>query len=278
MKYIDLHVHSNASDGTFTPTELVEYACEKGLSAIALTDHDTVSGIDEAIKACEGKDIKLIPGVELSTEYKGKDIHMLGLFIDYKNKEFIEKLDYFNKLRNDRNRKMCALMQKEGIDISFEKMNELFKDAVLTRAHFARFLLDNGYVSSMKEAFDKYLNEGCSCYVPKVKISPFEAIKIIKAAKGIPIIAHPMLYHFSDMELDQLIKDFKANGLEGIEAIYTLNSDEDEKKLLDLAHKYDLFISGGSDFHGKNKPRTDLGSGFGNLAISEVLLEQFCNY
>lgn len=274
-KYIDLHVHSNYSDGTFSPKELIEYALKKELYAIALTDHDTVMGIKEAKEACEGKNIKLIPGVELSTEYNGKDIHMLGLFIDYTNKEMLDSLEHFNTLRQNRNIKMCELLFNEGIDISMSKLDDAFKGAVLTRAHFARYMLDNGYVKSMDEAFEKYLKEGCPCYVPKVKISPYQAINLIKQANGIPIIAHPMLYHFSYEALEELICNFKEAGLEGIEAIYTLHSPAEEEYLISLAKKYNLFISGGSDFHGKNKPRTDLGTGHGNLLVPASLLEQF---
>lgn len=275
MEYIDLHVHSTASDGTFTPTELIQYACEKNLYAIALTDHDTVSGIDEALKACEGKDIKLIPGVELSTEYNKKDIHIVGLFLDYKNPKLVSRLDELKLLRQNRNQKICDLMRQDGINISMEQLSERFKDSILTRAHFARFLLENNYVTSTEEAFSKYLSEGCNCYVPKVMLSPLEAIKVIKDANGIPILAHPMLYNLTDEQLDNLVKYFKENGLEAIEAIYTLNSPKEEAKTIALAKKYNLKISGGSDFHGKNKPLTDLGSGINNnIAVPKTILEQ----
>lgn len=275
MEYIDLHVHSNASDGTFTPTQLVEYAANKHLSAFALTDHDTVSGIDEAIDAANTYDIQIIPGVELSTAYNNRDVHILGIFVDYHYKPFLEKLKDFNNLRANRNQKMCELLQKEGFDISITQLDEKFGDTVLTRAHFARYLLDKGYITSMKEAFDKYISSGCPCYVPKVKCTPFEAIDIILNAKGVPVLAHPLLYDFTDSELEQLIIQLKESGLMGIEAIYSLNDAQDEANMLALAEKYNLMITGGSDFHGTNKTDIDLGVGKGNLRIPISLLKQF---
>lgn len=277
---IDLHVHSNASDGTYTPEELVNYAVEKNLDFFALTDHDTVAGIErasaEALRlSTDSKKITVIPGVELSTAYNKKDIHILGLFVDYKDKSFIERLCRFNTLRNERNKKMCDLLKNEGIDISMSKMQEKFGETVITRAHFARFLLDNGYVASINEAFKNYLSAGCPCYVPKVKCTPCEAIDIIKKAKGFPILAHPLLYNMTDEELEDLIEKLKASGLTGIEAVYSLNTGSDEEKLISLAKKYKLFITGGSDFHGNNKPDIDLGTGKGNLNIPLSLLEQF---
>lgn len=275
MKYIDLHVHSNASDGTFSPTQLVEYAKSKHLSAFALTDHDSVSGIQEAMNAAVPYDIQVIPGVELSTEYNNCEVHILGLFIDNNYKPFLKKLKEFNEIRNTRNEKMCTLLQKEGFDISISHLDEKFGDTVLTRAHFARYLLDKGYISSMKEAFDKYISSGCPCYVPKVKCTPYEAIEIILKAKGVPVLAHPLLYHFTDAELEELIILLKNSGLQGIEAIYSLNENQDEAKMMALAKKHNLIITGGSDFHGDNKSDIDLGVGRGNLRIPITLLEQF---
>jgi predicted metal-dependent phosphoesterase TrpH len=275
MEYIDLHVHSNASDGTFTPTSLVEYAIQKNLSAFALTDHDTVAGIDEAIKAAASYKLQVIPGVELSTDYNHHDVHILGLFIDYKNPLFLDKLKELNHIREKRNDAMCALFQKEGFDISMDQMIKKFGDTVMTRAHFARYLLDKGDVSSMEEAFDKYLSAGCPCYVPKRKCTPAEAIEIIQKANGFPILAHPLLYHLTMDELEQLILQLKASGLKGIEAIYSLNENQDEANMLALAKKHNLIITGGSDFHGENKRDIDLLVGRGNLRIPASLLEQF---
>ena len=167
---VDLHVHSTCSDGTYTPEELVDYAMEKGLRAFALTDHDTVNGLDRAIRYAERlrqgqtassapKVPEIIPGIELSTEYQGKDIHMVGLFIDYQQPDFAHYLEDFIRSRENRNEKMCALLREHGVDITYEALLAEFPGAVITRAHFARYLLSHGYIQSMKEAFDRYVGE-----------------------------------------------------------------------------------------------------------------------
>ena len=281
MNYIDLHVHSTASDGSYTPSELVRYAIEKGLIAFALTDHDTTSGIDEALNEAElindFSPIKVIPGIELSAEYKGKDIHILGLNIDYRNKEFQKKIEYFRNIRAERNVKMIKLLNKHGFKITEEQLQERFKDAVITRAHFAIMLVECGYVKDKDIAFKKYLNPGCPCYVPRTRINVIDAISLIHLANGKAVLAHPLLYHFSEEELDSLVSLLKENGLQGIEAIYSSNKWNDESRMKQLAKKYDLFITGGSDFHGLAKPTLDLGIGYGDLKVPEKLLSNILN-
>lgn len=285
MNYIDLHVHSTASDGSYTPSELVHYAIKKGLTAFALTDHDTTSGIDEAVREAElinsttASDdmspdiIKVIPGIELSAEYKDRDIHILGLNIDYNNKEFQEKIEFFRNIRAQRNVKMINLLNMQGFKITTEQLEKRFKDAVITRAHFAIFLVEQGYLENKDVAFKKYLNPGCPCYVPRTRINVADAVSLIRQANGKSVLAHPLLYNLSESELDSLVALLKKNGLNGIEAIYSSNKWNDESRMKQLAKKYDLFISGGSDFHGLAKPTLDLGTGYGNLRIPEILLE-----
>ena len=281
MNYIDLHVHSTASDGSYTPLELVHYAIEKGLIAFALTDHDTTAGIDEALNEAElindFSPIKVIPGIELSAEYKGKDIHILGLNIDYRNKEFQKKIEYFRNIRVERNVKMIELLNKHGFKITEEQLNERFKDAVITRAHFAIMLVECGYVKDKDIAFKKYLNPGCPCYVPRTRINVIDAISLIHLANGKAVLAHPLLYHFSEADLDSLVALLKENGLQGIEAIYSSNKWNDESRMKQLAKKYGLFITGGSDFHGLAKPTLDLGIGYGDLKVPEKLLSNILN-
>lgn len=280
MKAVDLHVHSNKSDGTFTPSQLVDYAIQKGLSAFALTDHDTVDGLEEAISYAEKlrKENPLvpevIPGIELSTEYQGKDIHIVGLYIDYTSKEFTKKLDEFVASRDNRNRKMCTLLAQHGIDITYEKLWKEFPDCVITRAHYARYLLNHGYTQSMSEAFDKYIGDRCDCYVPREKITPQDAISLILQAGGIPILAHPILYRMSDARLEELVALLTKCGLMGIEAVYTTNTPAEERLTRKLAEKYQLLLSGGSDFHGSNKPKTDLAIGHGKLFVPEDILNK----
>lgn len=279
---VDLHVHSTRSDGTFTPARLVEYAIEKRLSAFALTDHDTVDGLEEAISHAAELRLRssgnppvpeVIPGIELSSEYQGKDIHVVGLYIDWHNAGFQEYLRGFVASRDIRNEKMCALLQEVGMDISYEKLREAFPDSVITRAHYARYMLAHGYIGSMAEAFEHYVGDHCPCYVPREKVTPAQAVALIREADGIPVLAHPILYHMSDARLDNLVSELKDAGLMGIEALYSTYHSCDERQICGLAKKYDLLLSGGSDFHGDNKPGLDLGTGYGRLIVPDEILE-----
>lgn len=275
---IDLHVHSNYSDGMLTPSELVDYAMQKGLFAFALTDHDTTDGLQEAMEhaaalQCEQSVPEIIPGIELSTDENGKEVHVVGLFIDSANASFQEYLREFVESRTERNRKVCRKFQELGIDVTLEALEERFPDSILTRAHFARYLLEHGNVKSIQEAFARYLGDRCPCYVPREKITPRKAVDLILTAKGLPILAHPILYRMSDARLDKLTADLKSAGLVGIEAIYSTYSPSEERQIRRLADKYDLLISGGSDFHGSNKPGLDMGVGYGKLYIPDEILD-----
>ena len=273
MKTVDLHVHSNFSDGTFTPTQLVNDAVKKGLYAFALTDHDTTEGISEAMQRANtlheaGKAAPIIiPGIEFSTKYQEQDVHIVGLDMDYEQFSFKEQVHIFRDARNIRNEKMIKNLQDAGIDISIEKMQKIYGDAVWTRGHFARYLKELGVVSSMKEAFDKYVGEDCPYYVPRKHGTPMEAVSLIKQAGGVPVLAHPMQYHFSEEVLDDLISSLKEEGLIGIEVFYSTHTPQQEAYVSQLAKKHGLLPSGGSDFHGGNKPNIDLGCGQGNLKI-----------
>ncbi len=264
----DLHVHSCFSDGTYTPTKLAAYAKEKGLKAFALTDHDTVLGIDEAMAAGKTQGIEVIPGIEFSTNYTEKDIHVLGLGIDWKDARFLRKLREFQDSRDLRNRKMIRRMADCGIAITYEKMQEAFPDSTWTRANFARYLVDRKYAKSTKEAFARYVGDDAPCFVPREKVTPFQAVELIRENGGLAVLAHPVLYHLSDEDLDTLVSRLKDYGLDGVEAIYSTYRWYDETHIKALARKYGLSITGGSDFHGSNKPDIDLGVGRGNLKIS----------
>lgn len=275
---IDLHVHSTFSDGSFTPSELVELALKKNLTAFALTDHDTVDGISEAIESAADADIMVIPGIELSTSYKNKDIHILGLNIDYKDEHFLNSIAEFKDLRNKRNTKMIDLLKNQGFPISEKIISERFPDSVITRAHYATWLTENNYVASNDEAFKKYLSPGCPCYVAKTSLTPEKAIDIIHSAGGKAVLAHPLLYAFSSTELDNFVLMLAHNGLDGIEAIYSSNAWTDESHMKALADKYDLLISGGSDFHGTAKPDIELGTGRNNINVPDEILLSFMFY
>lgn len=270
--YVDLHVHSTASDGTLPPSQLVQYALQKGLAAFALTDHDTTAGIPEALQAAEGTSVEVIPGIELSTTWQGGDVHIVGLDIDLENIWFQETLLRFQSSRDSRNDKIIALLQKEGIDITSSSMLEAFPHSVWTRAHFARYLLDRHYVGSVNEAFDRYLGDHSKCYVPREKVTPFQAVRLIKESGGIAVFAHPALCRISTDRLESLVAELKRAGLDAMETIYSTYRPAEEAAMTRLARRHSLKSSGGSDFHGSNKPRIDLGSGMGNLRIPYEIL------
>ncbi|MCD8134051.1 MAG: PHP domain-containing protein [Clostridiales bacterium] len=272
MKRVDLHVHSTASDGTCTPTELVLEAKKAKLYSVALTDHDTVSGIDEFMEAGIKYGLRTIAGVELSTEYENTEIHVVGLFIDPENEALLRQLRTFRDNRDNRNLKMIDRLREEGFQITAEEIYERYPDAVVARPHIARFLADTHQVENIQAAFDKYIGEGCSCYVERYKISPMRAVELIRNAGGVAILAHPCLYKISDETMNQMLKEMKKAGLDGIEALYSRNQASDEQKYRALAKKYGLLISGGSDYHGTNKPDIHLGTGTGDLVVPKKIL------
>lgn len=270
---IDLHTHSTESDGTLTPEELMQLAADTGLSAIALTDHDTVSGLKKAEPSARALGIELVPGIELSTDYNGTEVHMLGFYIDNTNPAFLAKLQEFIHSRDVRNEKMAFLLQKEGFDITLEKLYQKYPESVITRAHFASYLVEHGFIKDRDTVFRKYLGDNCRCYVPREKITPFEAIDLIRLGGGLSFFAHPVLCHMNHDRLRFFVRDLKEAGLTGMEAIYSMNTPGDERNMKKLANEFDLLISGGSDFHGENKPYIHLGTGKGNLRIPESILD-----
>lgn len=276
MKTVDLHVHSNFSDGTCSPKELVALAVKKGLSAIALTDHDTILGIKPAFLAAKQQNapLEVIPGTELSADYQGNDIHIVGLFVDEQNKELLEKTALFIKRRNDRNVEMAKRLQKAGIPITLEAMKAENPDTVITRAHFAKFLVSHNIVKGPKDAFALYLNHDSPYYVPRVKMTGTEAIHLILQAGGIPVLAHPMHYKLEEAVLRKMIEEFKEAGLIGIEVKYSNHTEKEEAFVKALSKEYQLLPSGGSDFHVSNKPAISLGTGRGTLAVPYEYLEK----
>lgn len=278
MKYIDLHVHSICSDGTCTPEELVELAIQNDLVAFALTDHDTVEGVERAMKAAEGRHIQVIPGVELSCEHtispsRKKEIHILGYNLDWNQPELRETLEAVAQERDDRNRKMCENLHRDGYPIDYESLVRRFGNTIVTRAHFARFLLEQGAIPSIDSAFKKILAQDGPYFVMRKYLTPEKGIELIKKAGGLPVLAHPLLYKMSVTELHNLLTELKGYGLRGIEAMYSRNRGNDEAFVRKLASEYDLFITGGTDFHGSNKPDLEIGRGEGNLRVPVMLLE-----
>lgn len=276
-RIIDLHTHTTESDGSFSPEELIAEAKRVGLSAIAITDHDTITGIKKAQFAADNHDLELIPGIELSTDYNGTEVHIVGLYIDVENEYFLSKLAEFKNCRENRNELIVKNLQKEGFDITMEALTAENPDCVITRANIARFLYEHGMIPSIQTAFEKYIGDHCKCFVNRFKITPMDAVKLIKEAGGTAILAHPLLYHLSDSTLQTLVEELKDAGLDGIEAIYCTYTPAEERQMKQFARANGLLISGGSDFHGTTKPKLNLGTGYGKLHIPYEVLENIKN-
>jgi len=274
VKKIDLHAHTTHSDGSFSPGELVREAKRVGLSAVAVTDHDNCGGCAEAKAEGERLGIEVVPGIEISTRF-GVAVHILGFYIQPDAKGTKDFLDWIVWDRDNRNRKMCALMAADGLDISYEKMKERFGTSI-GRPHFAELLVEMGLASSINDAFDKYVEKGRKYYVARNIISLGKAVEIIKNANGVPVLAHPFQYRKNDKELRELIEFGIKHGMRGMECRYSGYSSEKEDYLEALAEEYGLVKTGGSDFHGDFKKHIALGRGTGakELCVPAEWLER----
>lgn len=272
MKYIDLHVHTNASDGTLSPSAVAALAAETGLAAIAVTDHDTLCGIPEATAAANGLPLEIIPGIELSCAYQNTEIHILGLYIDQNDPDFITETNKLLELRDARNEEIIRRFKKGGMEFSIEELTAGNPNTVITRAHFARALVEKGYAATMTQAFKKYLQYGNSYCPRKETVTPEHAMKILTSNRAFPVIAHPCQYKLGDAGTETLVAYLKELGLKGVEVYHSSHNQYESGKLKDLARKYKLLPTGGSDFHGDNKPDIQIGSGRGGLRISYALL------
>ncbi|MCF0229604.1 MAG: PHP domain-containing protein [Parasporobacterium sp.] len=272
MGYIDLHSHTTASDGSFTPDELVKYACEKGLSTIAITDHDTVAGIPAAMSAARSCPVDILPGVEVSSILGNSKIHILGYGIDYDNPKLTGYLNTVAAKRDERNMKICSQLRTYGVDIDYDDFMRSSGCRTITRTHLAQFLINNGYAADKAEAMDKYLGKGRPCYIPMSRLMAEDAIKLIRSFGGVAVLAHPMQYKQSDSGLFMMMNALKDMGLTGVEAVYSTHTHDDEMKFREMADALHFIVTGGSDCHGDLKPDIDLGTGKGNLMIPQTLL------
>ena len=243
MDNIDMHVHTTASEGTMRPEHVVSLAAMQGLKAIAITDHDTMDGIEEAGKAGELMGVTIIPGIELSTDYQGKEVHVLGYFLDENAPALKEYQSWAAEKRQERNEKILERLRKKGFEITMEQLKEANPDAVIGRPHIARKLI--GFT---------------------------DAARLIKRCNGVAVLAHPLQYGYNKSQLDTLVKTAAQAGFSGMEIYYTGYTEADQKKLFDLAEKYTLLPTGGSDFHGDNKPGVQLGTGDGKLSVPAYFL------
>jgi predicted metal-dependent phosphoesterase TrpH len=272
---IDLHAHTTYSDGSATPTELIEVAAAKGCRAIAITDHDTVAGLAEGRKAAGLLGIEFVEGVEISAEYNPGTMHILGYYVDDGSEDFNAKLDELREARAARNLEIARRLQQLGFDISYEEVAQLAGNEVVGRPHFARIMLQKGYVKSIREAFDRFLAKGAPAYVEKKRLCPADAISLIRNAGGVAVLAHPYQLKLSSLEeLERLVCDLAEVGLDGIEAIYSRHSSAERNSYAQLAARYGLLVTGGSDYHGIYKPDIEIIKGLGDLEVPYELLDE----
>jgi predicted metal-dependent phosphoesterase TrpH len=263
----DLHIHTHYSDGTSSPGEVIDDALKAGLSCVAITDHDIVQGVLPAKEAAQPHALEVVPGIELSSEFENCDIHILGYFIDVERGPLVEKINAFLDQRMERMKQMIINLKAVGVNnIEFEEVCALTKSRAVGRAHLAALLLQKGWVSDIKSAFEKYLGPGCPGYASKYKQTPFEAIELIRNSGGVAVMAHPML-----TQKDELIPRFAAAGMKGLEVYYPNTSNLVTQFYERIALKNGLIATGGSDAHGKAKSYTYVGKRTVPLEVVEQL-------
>ena len=273
MKRIDLHTHSLKSDGAQTPADVVRTAWQAGLSAMALADHDNIEGVPEAMAEGERLGIEVIPAVELSAQ-SDTELHILGYFIDIHNKKLNEAMAYALQVRDQRQEETCRKLNEQGFAITMDELRqEAHGNPVLCRAHFAQIMVRKGYAPSVQEAFSKYLSVGCYAYSNRQALTGPEAVSLIREAGGIAVAAHLHLIKMPDEPLKEYLKELIPYGLQGVEGYYTDYTPDMEQRYRAMAKELGLVISGGTDYHGANKPHIAIGKGRGNLEIPYTVLE-----
>lgn len=273
MGFVDLHVHSNASDGTFSPSQVVELAKNAGLDAFALTDHDTTAGVPEALEKGRDLNIEVIPGIEVSSSFDGTEIHILGLFVNSDDPVLAAMLEKMRISRDRRNEKMLENLAADGISFTKEELCGDNPDTIITRAHIAHALVAKGICSGMDQAFKKYLQYGGHYCPQKEHLSPEEVVKTLISNGAFVALAHPFQYKFGDKKTEELIAHMADFGMKGLEVYHSSNNKLESMKLQEMAVRHHLLPTGGSDFHGGNKPDISIGTGRGGLRVSSLLLE-----
>ncbi len=275
---IDLHTHSTASDGSLHPAELVQLAKESGLSALAVTDHDTVTGLEEALQAGKDAGIEVIPGCELSVVTPSAKMHILGLWLPVNPVGLMGSLDELIRHRHERNIIIVEKLQKLGIDITYEEVKERAGEGSVGRPHIAAILFDKGYVTSVQESFTRFLGPRGKAYVPKKVLTAVEAVTLMKNEGATVMMAHPFL---NGLNIDEVATEsirLRDVGMDGFEAYYSEHSASQQQGLLNLAQRLEMQVSGGSDFHGSPKPKIRLGVGKGGLHIPDSVLDDLKEY
>lgn len=271
---IDLHTHSTFSDGTLKPAELVRLAGRCGLTALALTDHDCTSGIDEFIAAGSELEagLKLVPGVEISANVDSGTMHMLGYFIDCEHASLQRILAQIRGGREARNARILERLNELGLDLTWDEVAAHAGEDVVGRPHFAQALVARGHVTGKQDAFDRYLAKGQAAYVDRFRLSPEDSIAAIAGAGGVPVLAHPFSLGLAADALRERIGELAEMGLQGVEAYYSEHTPEQTRGYVSLAADLGLAVSGGSDFHGANNPDIRLGRGFGSLHVPDEVI------
>ncbi|MDQ7784562.1 MAG: PHP domain-containing protein [Desulfomonilaceae bacterium] len=272
---IDLHVHTTMSDGTVSPRDVVRLASRKGLRAIAITDHDTVAGIPEAQDEGRSAGVEVVAGVEISAQWSHGILHILGYFVDFHDEQLLRALEYLRRHRLERIPKILSKLRDEDVFISTEDIRQAAQGGVPGRPHVANVLLQKGRVSTLQEAFDRYLKKGAPAYVRKVKLLPSEAVRVIIGAGGVAVVAHPYSLDSDDpAEFERIVRDLADTGVQGIEAFCPRHTPEQTAFYLDLATRLDLVATGGTDFHGSNKPKIKLGVIPGRSPLPYSILDE----
>ncbi|MEW6326233.1 MAG: PHP domain-containing protein [Thermodesulfobacteriota bacterium] len=269
---IDLHCHTTASDGSLTPAELVRKARESGLKAVAITDHDTVEGVGEALAEGERLNFEVIPGIEISAEIPSGSMHILGYFIDHTSPQLVAVLRKLQDSRETRNQRIMEKLHSLHMEVSYAELLRLAGGGQVGRPHIAELLVQKGFVPSLQAAFDIYLKRGRPAYVEKFRLTPSEAIKLITRAGGIAVLAHPGSLNKSLEEVEMVVGELKAAGLQGLEVFYTEHAPEQTRGYQRIANQHHLIPTGGTDYHGDYKPGIKLGRGWGSLRIPYELL------
>lgn len=272
MSRIDLHLHTTHSDGSLPPAEVLALAAKAHVTALAITDHDITTGIPEALAAGIELSIDVIPGVEISSFNGKSELHILGYYLHWQNPSFEARLATLRASRHRRNPLVIERLRSLGLDVTYEEVRELAGTESVGRPHIAQLLMQKKYVTSAKDAFDRYLAEGRPAYVARELPTPTEAIGWIKEAGGVAVLAHPTWTKETGDGLHALVTTLKEAGLGGVEVHYSTHTKPQTSQYLDLAKKLDLLVTGGSDFHGLTKPDIEVGIGRGGLKVPEKLL------
>lgn len=270
---IDLHVHSTYSDGSLTPGELVEKAVKAGLSAMALTDHDGMMGVGPFLESCRAQGLRGIPGVEISVDYDGGTMHMLGYFMDHQNGGMNERLARLRQGREERNGRILERLNRLGLALNWEEVARYAKEDVVGRPHFALAMVAKGYVRKKDEAFERFLGKGKPAYVDRFRFTVEQSIAMIREAGGVPVLAHPFTLNLGRRRLRLLLDDCARKGLQGLECYYSEHNPDQQRFCISVARDLNLAVTGGSDFHGAMNPDIRQGVGFGNLSIPDELVD-----